>query len=125
VKVHSLDHVALAVADVPRTCRFYADVLGMTAREERPGKWCLDFGRSKISVHDVRNLPEDAKDALPGTGNFCVLTDSPIEDIVAHLARHDVRILNGPVERIGGVGPMTSVYFKDPDGHLVEVSKPR
>ena len=77
MKVRSIDHVALTVADVPRTCRFYERVLGMKAREERPGKWCLDFGSNKISLHDPDHVPEDAKNAVPGSGNFCMLTDAP------------------------------------------------
>jgi catechol 2,3-dioxygenase-like lactoylglutathione lyase family enzyme len=108
MKVHKLDHIALVVDDLKRSCEFYDRVLGMKVREERPGKWCLEFGSSKISLHDKDH----------------VLTDSSVTDIVAHLQREGVAILMGPIDRVGGVGPMTSVYFKDPDGNLLEVSKP-
>jgi catechol 2,3-dioxygenase-like lactoylglutathione lyase family enzyme len=95
----------------------------MKAREERPGKWCLDFGANKISLHDSDHVPEDARSTVPGSGNFCMLTDAPIEAVVAHLGREGIAILAGPVARHGGSGPMTSVYFRDPDGNLLEVSK--
>jgi catechol 2,3-dioxygenase-like lactoylglutathione lyase family enzyme len=124
MQVHTLDHIALVVDDLTRTCEYYERVLGMKAREERPGKWCLEFGASKISLHDPRHVPPDAAGTAPGTGVFCVLTDSSVTDIVAHLKREGVEILMGPIDRVGGVGPMTSVYFKDPDGNLLEVSKP-
>ncbi len=124
MQVHTLDHIALVVADLKNTCDFYERVLGMKSREERPGKWCLEFGASKISLHDPRHVPPDAAGASPGTGVFCVLTDASVTDIVAHLKREGVTILMGPIDRVGGVGPMTSVYFKDPDGNLLEVSKP-
>ncbi len=124
MQVYTLDHIALVVADLKITCEFYERVLGMKAREERPGKWCLEFGASKISLHDPRHVPPDAAGTAPGTGVFCVLTDSEVTDIVAHLKREGVEILTGPIDRIGGVGKMTSVYFKDPDGNLLEVSKP-
>jgi catechol 2,3-dioxygenase-like lactoylglutathione lyase family enzyme len=124
MKVHKLDHIALVVDDLKRSCEFYDRVLGMKVREERPGKWCLEFGASKISLHDKDHVPPDAAGTAPGTGVFCVLTDSSVTDIVAHLQREGVTILMGPIDRVGGVGPMTSVYFKDPDGNLLEVSKP-
>jgi catechol 2,3-dioxygenase-like lactoylglutathione lyase family enzyme len=83
-------------------------------REERPGKWSLHFGSSKISLQDVR--------ASPGSGNFCLRTDTPIEAVVAHLEREGVAIAAGPGERVGATGQILLVYFRDPDGNLVEVS---
>jgi catechol 2,3-dioxygenase-like lactoylglutathione lyase family enzyme len=91
-------------------------------REERPGKWSLHFGSSKISLQDVRASPEIARDTVPGSGNFCLLTDTPIEAVVAHLEREGVAIAAGPGERVGATGQILLVYFRDPDGNLVEVS---
>ena len=88
--VRSLDHIVLCVADVAATCRFYERVLGMEPREERPGKWSLHFGDNKISLQDVDAAPGIAADTVPGSGNFCVLSDVPIADVVAHLAAQRV-----------------------------------
>lgn len=94
----------------------------MTVREERPGKWSLHFGSSKISLQNARTAPELAKKTVPGSGNFCVLTTTPIEDIVETLLSHDIAIVEGPAEKKGAVSTLMSVYFRDPDENLVEVS---
>ncbi|MDX8355634.1 VOC family protein [Cognatiyoonia sp. IB215182] len=101
---------------------FYRRVLGMTGREERPGKWSLHFGSNKISLQDARDLPKLAEKTVPGSGNFCILTDHPIPDVVAQLKSYSVEIVEGPAEKSGAVGKLISVYFRDPDGNLVEVS---
>ncbi|MEP2988087.1 MAG: VOC family protein [Parasphingorhabdus sp.] len=118
-----LDHIVLCVADVSATKEYYQRVLGMEPREERPGKWSLHFGPHKISLQDASTAPEIAKDTVPGSGNFCILTDDSIEDVVNHLKREGVQILVGPAEREGAVGAITSVYFNDLDGNLAEISK--
>ena len=120
--VRALDHIVLCVKDVAVTCRFYRRVLGMEPREERPGKWSLHFGANKISLQDAGASPDIARHTVPGSGNFCVLTDTPINDVVAHLEREGIGIVDGPGERAGATGPILSVYFRDPDGNLVEVS---
>jgi catechol 2,3-dioxygenase-like lactoylglutathione lyase family enzyme len=122
VRMRSLDHVVLCVTDVAATIAFYRRVLGMEARQERPGKWSLHFGSNKISLQDAGTSPAIAAVTVPGSGNFCLLTDMPIGEFVAHLEREGVMILEGPAERHGAVGPILSVYFNDPDGNLVEVS---
>jgi catechol 2,3-dioxygenase-like lactoylglutathione lyase family enzyme len=122
--VLGLDHIVLCVADVAATRRFYEHVLGLESREERPGKWSLHFGAQKISLQDARGAPAIARDTVPGSGNFCLLTDTPIAEIVAHLQREGIAIVAGPGERAGAVGPLLSVYVKDPDGNLVELSNP-
>lgn len=120
--ITALDHIVLCVADVERTLGFYERVLRLEPREERPGKWSLFFGAQKISVQDARSIPALAANTVPGSGNFCLLTDTPLHELVAHLQREQVAILEGPVERIGATGRLLSVYFRDPDGNLVEVS---
>jgi catechol 2,3-dioxygenase-like lactoylglutathione lyase family enzyme len=120
--VHKLDHIVLAVADIPRTRAFYERVLGMRAEEERPGKWCLLFGSNKISLHEVGDVPAIAQGTIRGSGNFCMLTDTPIEEVTNTLAGEGIEIVASG-ERHGGAGRMMSVYFKDPDGNLIEVSR--
>ena len=117
-----IDHLVLCVRDVDRTKAFYVDLLGMDAREERPGKWALHFGSQKISLQDEASLPDIARGTTPGSGNFCLLARDPVEELVARLRERDIEILAGPDERIGAVGTIRSVYFRDPEGNLVEVS---
>ena len=122
MNIYGFDHIVLCVSSVEATLEFYRRVLGMEAREERPGKWSLHFGSNKISVQDASTLPDLAKTTVPGSGNFCVLTDLPIEDVVSRLRSNDVEIVEGPAEKAGAVGTLMSVYFRDPDANLVEVS---
>ena len=122
VRVDALDHIVLCVRDVWTTIEFYERVLGMEAREERPGKWSLHFGRNKISLQDAAASPTIAEDTIPGTGNFCLLTEIPMGEVVAHLAREGVLVEDGPGERAGATSAILSVYVRDPDGNLVELS---
>jgi catechol 2,3-dioxygenase-like lactoylglutathione lyase family enzyme len=117
-----IDHLVLCVRDVSATIAFYERVLGMTAREERPGKWSLHFGSNKLSLQDALAAPPIARETVPGSGNFCVLADEPMEAILAHLAREGVVVVDGPGERDGATGTILSVYVRDPDGNLVEIS---
>jgi catechol 2,3-dioxygenase-like lactoylglutathione lyase family enzyme len=120
--VKAFDHIVLCVADVEATCRFYERILGMEPREEKPGKWSLHFGVHKISLQDAARATELARNTTPGSGNFCLLTDVPLDQVIAHLGNEGVTIIEGPDKRIGAVGTIRSVYFRDPDGNLVEVS---
>lgn len=122
MRVHSLDHIVLCVRDVAATRAFYERVLGMESREERPGKWSLHFGLNKISLQDAVAVPDIARDTFRAAGNFCVLTDTPIAEVVAHMREQGIAIIDGPGERAGAVGPILSAYFDGPDGNLVEVS---
>jgi catechol 2,3-dioxygenase-like lactoylglutathione lyase family enzyme len=122
MKLTGLDHIVLCVADVDRAVAFYERVLGMQPREERPGKWSVHFGANKISLQDARTAPDIARDTVPGSGNFCVLTDEPVERVAAVLRGLGIDIVAGPDEREGATGKILSVYFRDPDGNLVEVS---
>ena len=122
MKISGFDHIVLCVRDVSATCRFYKDVLALEPREERPGKWSLHFGEVKISLQEAASVPDIAINTVPGSGNFCLITDTPIEQVVARLESNRVQIIDGPGEKIGAVGTLMSVYFHDPDGNLVEVS---
>jgi catechol 2,3-dioxygenase-like lactoylglutathione lyase family enzyme len=122
IEVTAIDHIVLCVRNVHATLAFYARVLGMEAREERPGKWSLHFGESKISLQDAVASPSIARATPPGSGNFCLLTALSIDDVLARLADAGVAVVEGPAERSGATGPILSVYFTDPDGNLVEVS---
>jgi catechol 2,3-dioxygenase-like lactoylglutathione lyase family enzyme len=122
MKLTGLDHIVLCVADVERSIAFYEQVLGMQPREERPGKWSLHFGANKISLQDATEAPDIARDTVPGSGNFCVLTDDPVQRVADELRGLGIDIVDGPAEREGATGRILSVSLRDPDGNLVEVS---
>ena len=122
MKITALDHIVLCVADVGRSISFYESVLGMQPREERPGKWSLHFGSNKINLQETKSAPDLARATVPGSGNFCVLTDEPVENFASMLRELRIDIVAGPGEREGATGKLLSVYFRDPDGNLVEVS---
>lgn len=120
-RVTGFDHIVLCVRDVAATRAFYERVLGMTAREERPGKYSLQFGAHKISLQDAATSPGIARDTVPGSGNFCLLSDTPVAEWRTHLEAQDVAIIDAGL-RDGAKGTIDSLYFNDPDGNLVEVS---
>jgi len=115
------DHIVISCYSVPDVVAFYRDVLGLETGEERPGKWAIWFGDSKISLQDEANKPPLAVGTLPGTANFCVLTKTPVDDITRQLVDAGVEIL-ARGERQGAVGTIDSVYFRDPEGNLVEIA---
>lgn len=122
--IAGIDHFVLTVASLDATCAFYGRVLGFE-RIDAPGRpTALGFGNQKINVHQVdRTFEPKAKSPTPGSGDFCLITDRPLDDLLASLEANGVVVELGPVERIGARGPMMSVYFRDPDGNLVEVSE--
>lgn len=122
MNIHGLDQIVLYVHSFDATLEFYQRVLGIEVREEWPKKWSLHFGSNKISLQDANAASGLANRTVPGSGNFCVLTDLPIEDVIAQLQSNNIEIVEGPAEKLGAVGKLMSVYFRDPDDNLVEVS---
>ena len=123
MKIDSLDHLVLTVKDLQRTADFYVRVLGMELIRFGSGRTALAFGAQKINLHLYGNEFEPkAQVPLPGSADLCFLTSIPIEDVLSHLALCDVEVLEGPVMRTGATGPIRSVYFRDPDLNLIEVS---
>jgi catechol 2,3-dioxygenase-like lactoylglutathione lyase family enzyme len=123
IGIDRVDHLVLTVADVEATCAFYARTLGMTPVTFSGGRRGLAFGRQKINLHQAgREFEPRAARATPGSGDFCLIAAVPLDVVIAHLAACDVPLVQGPVTKTGALGPMQSVYFRDPDGNLVEVS---
>ena len=123
MKVERLDHLVLTVRDVSASCAFYARVLGMTATTFGAGRQALAFGSQKINLHLYRQEFEPkAASPVPGSADMCFVTATPLVQVIEHLQACDVAILEGPVARTGALGPITSVYFRDPDGNLIEVA---
>jgi catechol 2,3-dioxygenase-like lactoylglutathione lyase family enzyme len=124
--VDRIDHLVLNVKDVEITAAWYQRVLGME-REDfgAANRTALKFGGQKINVRpsgtDTGTWPTGVSDE-PGSGDLCFITAVGPEDVIAHLHDCGVTILAGSVERAGALGPMRSVYCRDPDGNLVEIS---
>jgi len=123
VIVDRLDHLVLTVADVAATEAFYARVMGMAPLGFGDGRRALKFGTQKINLHQAgREFEPKAKRATPGSGDLCFIVTTPLADVIAHLRRELVEIIEGPVAKTGAMGPLLSVYFRDPDGNLIELS---
>lgn len=124
--IAGIDHFVLTVRSVDDTCAFYQRVLGFERLDEPDRPTALLFGTQKINVHQVgRTFEPKAKAPTPGSGDFCLVAARPLADICASLVANGVVIEVGPVERVGARGAMMSVYFRDLDGNLVEVSEYR
>ena len=119
--ISHIDHIVLTVADIERSVAFYARVLGMQAVSFGNGRRALQFGQQKINLQTLGMEPRNH--AAVGAGDVCLITDWPTERVLAHLTAEGVPVLEGPVMKSGAQGPIESVYFNDPDGHLIEVSR--
>ncbi len=121
--IERVDHFVLTVRSVEETCAFYTRVLGFERVNREGSPTALKFGAQKINVHEVtRTFEPKAGNPIPGAGDFCLVTAWSIPAVIEHLQTKRVVIELGPVRRDGAQGPMTSVYFRDPDQNLVEVS---
>ena len=117
------DHIVISCHSVSTITDFYGGVLGFEVGEERPGKWAVWFGQNKISLQDQANKPPLASGTLPGTGNFCLLSATDVDTIAGQLRTKGVDIL-AEGERLGATGPIRSIYFRDPEGNLLEIANP-
>jgi catechol 2,3-dioxygenase-like lactoylglutathione lyase family enzyme len=123
MQILRFDHIVLTVADIESTCRFYERVLGMRVVTFAGGRKALAFGQQKINVHQHgKEFEPRAQAPTPGSADLCLITDASIEKVVAHLEACGVTVIEGPVPRTGAIGPITSVYFRDPDNNLIEVA---
>jgi len=123
IVIDRLDHLVLTVQDVERTIRFYETVLGMEVVRFAGGRYALRFGRQKINLHEHgREFEPKAHAPVPGSADLCFIAVTPLADVIAHLNRLGVPIEEGPVARTGATGRIVSVYFRDPDLNLIEVS---
>ena len=122
------DHIVLTVKDIAETTKFYERALGFEREifqgsDGRP-RYALRFGNQKINLQDrTTDTANKAQTPTFGSGDFCVIAAFPLEQVLAHLRAENIAIVAGPVTRRGAAGTMQSVYFRDPDGNLVEVSQ--
>ena len=123
MRIDRIDHIVITAFDVDRTIDFYSKVMGMEPITFAGGRRGLAFGKQKINLHQSgREYEPKALKPAPGSMDLCFITETPLAEVISHLKSHGVVIAQGPVEKTGALGPMMSVYFRDPDGNLIEVS---
>jgi catechol 2,3-dioxygenase-like lactoylglutathione lyase family enzyme len=123
--IGSIDHIVLTTRDRQRCIDFYTRVLGMSLEEFGAGRLALKFGDQKINIHDSSTVTDGyARHPTPGSLDLCFLADAPLDEVVARLKEHDVAIELGPVARTGARFALRSVYIRDPDENLIEISEP-
>jgi catechol 2,3-dioxygenase-like lactoylglutathione lyase family enzyme len=123
MRVDHLDHLVLTVKDIEASVSFYTRVLGMTEMTFAGGRKALAFGSSKINLHQAgHEFEPKAAAPTPGSGDLCLIVDDDLDSVQAQLAAAGVMVEIGPVKRTGAVGEIISVYVRDPDQNLIELS---
>ncbi|AVJ18918.1 VOC family virulence protein [Serratia sp. MYb239] len=123
MKIERLDHLVLTVADIERSCQFYQQVLGFDIITFRGDRKALRFGQQKINLHrQGHEFEPKAHRPTPGSADLCFITSTPLEQVIEELDDLGVIIEEGPVERTGAIGPLLSLYLRDPDNNLLEIA---
>jgi len=121
--IDHLDHLVLTVKSIEKTIGFYGDVLGMENRIFKDGRSALHFGHQKINLHENgHEFDPKALSPTPGSADLCFISTTPISSVEQHLRTLGIAIEQGPIERTGASGPIISIYIRDPDGNLIEIS---
>ena len=123
IKIERLDHLVLTVASIEATCDFYSQVMGMEVVTFGDNRKALKFGQQKINLHEAgKEFEPKALHPTPGSADLCFITDMPVDQFKQYLEQVSVEVIEGPVNRTGANGTIRSVYLRDPDGNLLEVS---
>ena len=123
MEISKLDHLVLTVKNLEKTISFYVSVMGMKKEVFGNGRVALKCGDQKINLHEFgKEFEPKAHKPTPGSADLCFITQSPLNDAIAHVKRCGVEIIEGPVERTGANVPIRSFYFRDPDDNLIEVA---
>lgn len=123
VIINRLDHLVLTVADIDRTCDFYCANFGFDVLSFGNGRSALKFGRQKFNLHQAgKEFEPKAKHPTPGSADLCLIAETTLEDIILELQLNGITIEEGPVDRTGAEGKIRSVYLRDPDQNLIEIS---
>jgi catechol 2,3-dioxygenase-like lactoylglutathione lyase family enzyme len=121
--IDRIDHLVLTVRSIEQTCEFYTRVLDMEVITFGKGRKALAFGSQKLNLHEMgKEFEPKAEQATPGAIAICLITRTPMEDVMTHLDSMGVSVIEGPVQRTGATGTIISVYFRDPDMNLIEIS---
>lgn len=125
MQIDRLDHLVLTVRDLDASIDFYTRVLGMRLETFGAGRKALLFGAQKINLHLAgHEFEPKAERPTPGSADLCFLLSTPLEQIADELAAAGVAVVEGPVQRTGAGGPICSLYVRDPDHNLIELSNP-
>ncbi|UDI77258.1 VOC family protein [Staphylococcus taiwanensis] len=123
MEIKNLDHLVLTVSNIDDTVDFYSNVLGMEKIQFGDNRTALKFGNQKINLHHVTNIIKpSASNPKPGSADLCFITETHIEEVEAQLKQHRVPIELGPVNRTGAMGDILSIYVRDSDNNLIEIS---
>ncbi len=123
--ISHIDHIVMTCTNVQKTAEFYHQVLGLDVITfgENNARYALQFGNQKVNLHQYGSeIKPHADSPTPGSIDICLITETPLNDMVTHLTNHGINIESGPVSRTGAVGKITSIYFRDLDNNLIEVS---
>ncbi|MDQ1163390.1 catechol 2,3-dioxygenase-like lactoylglutathione lyase family enzyme [Chryseobacterium sp. SORGH_AS 447] len=121
--IRKIDHLVLTVADIDETIKFYTEVLGFNAVTFGDNRKGLVFGHQKINLHQKgKEIEPKAQHPTPGSADLCFIADTDLEEVMQELKEKNIEILEGIVDRTGAMGNIKSVYFRDPDQNLIEVS---
>ena len=123
MEIKSIDHLVLTVKNIDVTIDFYQQVLGMSTESFGNGRTALTYGSQKINLHKLgQEFEPKALNVKTGSADVCFITETPIDEAAYHLEREGIAIIEGPVKRTGAKGKIISIYFRDPDGNLIELS---
>ncbi|XP_078520118.1 glyoxalase domain-containing protein 5-like [Lissotriton helveticus] len=122
-RIHRLDHLVLTVKSLEKTINFYSRVLGMDVITFKGNRKALSFGNQKFNLHECgKEFEPKAHQPTPGSIDLCLITQTPLSTVLEHLEACGVAVEEGPVARTGAVGEILSIYFRDPDHNLIEIS---
>ena len=123
MKIDRIDHIVLTVRDIEATSAFYNKALGMEAVIFGDNRRALVFGQQKINLHEAGKEFEPKADIpVPGSADICFITHTSLPEVIERLRSLNIEIIEGPVKRTGAIGPIDSVYIRDPDLNLIEIS---
>lgn len=123
LEIKKLDHLVLTVHDIQKTCTFYHDYLGMTIVQSLEGRVALHFGQQKINLHQLgHEFQPKAKYPTPGSADLCFITDDSVDELLKEFHKKNLPVVLGPIDRNGAEGKIRSIYVRDPDQNLIEIS---
>lgn len=122
-KIKSIDHIVLTVKNIEKTVEFYTAVLGMEKKVFKENRVALKFGHQKINLHELgKEFEPKALNVKEGSADLCFISETSVVEFKRHIEQLGVKVIEGPVKRTGAMGEINSIYLRDPDGNLVEIS---
>ena len=123
IHISHIDHLVLTIRDIEVTCQFYTEVLGMKVISFADNRKALVFGNQKFNLHEVgKEYEPKAQNPASGTIDLCLISDTPLKVILNKLEMLNIPVEEGPIIRTGATNPINSVYIRDPDNNLIEIS---